>query len=244
VEVGQARILLDVGAGTLRTLARLERPWSKVTHLFLTHFHTDHVGEVAPLLFALKHGPGEDRSLPLNVLGPRGLEAFMARLADAHGPFVLDPGFPLEIRELAPGTGWRDPGGEFDLSTHPTRHSDGSLAFRIDTLEGTVGYTGDTGPREGLGGFLRGIGLLLAECSNPDAEAMETHLTPTSLARLAREAGPELLVTVHGYPPLEPRDVPGLVEAAGYGGRVLAGEDGLCAIWDSGAIRVDSSRVV
>lgn len=244
MEVGQARILLDAGAGTLRTLARLERVWSGVSHLFLTHFHTDHVGEVASLLFALKHGSREARSLPLHVLGPRGLRAFMARLADAHGPFVLDPGFPVEIRELPPGDGWRDPGGDFDVSTHPTHHSKGSLAFRIDALEGTVGYTGDTGPREGLGTFLRGVGLLLAECSNPDAEAMETHLAPASLARLAREARPELLVTVHGYPPLEPRNVPGLVEAAGYGGRVLPGEDGLCVIWDSKEVRVDSSRVV
>lgn len=227
IEAGKARILMDVGSGALRTLARLGRAWQGVTHVILSHFHTDHVADLAPLLFALRHAPGPPRSLPLGILGPRGLTAHLEALAEAHGAFIRDPGFPQRVTELEAGEVWTSGGGVFRLRTFPARHTESALAYRLETAQGTLGYTGDTGFVKGLGEFFAGAQLLVSECSRPDGDGMENHLTPKELAALARKAAPELLVSVHAYPPLEPQYVPHILREEGYDGRALAGRDGM-----------------
>src|SRR5438552_11633053 len=39
------RLLMDCGAGTIHGLARFGLPWLEITHIVITHFHTDHIGE-------------------------------------------------------------------------------------------------------------------------------------------------------------------------------------------------------
>jgi ribonuclease Z len=227
VESGEERILIDCGAGALRTLARLGREWQLVTHLLLSHFHTDHVADLAPLLFALTHGTDGSRSAPLVILGPPGLSDHVDALARAHGDYLRDPGFPVELVELAAGDPWIPPGGAFRLEAFQTVHTEYSMAFRLETEDGVLGYTGDTGPDLALGRFLQGCALLIAECSHPDGSGTSTHLTPAALAEMASVANAGLLVTVHAYPPLRPEEVPDLLKREGYRGRAIPGRDGL-----------------
>jgi ribonuclease BN (tRNA processing enzyme) len=227
VECDRERILMDCGSGTVRTLARLGREWQLVSRVLLSHFHTDHVADLAPLLFALKHGLEVPRSVPLTILGPHGLLDHVDALSRAHGEFVHDPGFPVELVEFSPGDRWSTPGGACRIETFPTVHTASSLAYKLVTPAGVLGYTGDTGPDPKLGMFLSGCDLLIAECSMPDGSEMNTHLTPTALGEMADGASAGLLVTVHAYPPLDPEEVPDLLKRSGYRGWVLAGEDGL-----------------
>ena len=234
-------MLVDCGAGTLPTLARLGLPWEKLSHLLLTHLHTDHVGELASLLFALKHGACRTQNDPLILGGPKGLEKHLEALSRAHGEFILGPGFPLMVKELSSGDTLRAPQARWKVTSWSTRHTEHSLAFRVDGAGGSVGFTGDTGPHAGLGSFFRGCHVLVAECSHSDGFGMDTHLTPRSLASLALEADPELLITVHVYPPLDPEAVPELLTREGYSGRVLPGWDGLGIDCEGGTVRVVES---
>lgn len=227
LETPDTVMLLDCGSGTLHRLGGLQKPWMEVSHLALTHFHTDHVGDLAPLLFALRHAPDPPREAPLTVLGPPGIASFLGALADAHGDHVLDPGFPVEIVELDRADMWKAPGGTMEVRTHPTPHTDRSVGYRIETEGGSLGYTGDTGPSEALGAFMEGVDLLLSECSHPDPPAVDNHLTPARVAALGRRARPSMLVTVHHYPGLIGEAVPDLIAAAGYAGTVRQGRDGL-----------------
>ena len=236
VEAGEDRILLDCGSGTLRALGRGWGDWQKLSHILLSHFHTDHVGDLPPLLFALRHGLDAVRVAPLTIIGPSGLDDHLNALARAHGDFVRDPGFPVDVVELKAPASWSPSRAAFQVHAHPTAHSDASIAFRLESDDGVLGYTGDTGPDPSLGAFFRGCHLLLAECSNPDDEASRNHLTPRSLAHLANEALPDLLVTVHVYPPLRPEEVPDLLRRSGYRGEVLAGSDGLVLEVRSGKV--------
>jgi ribonuclease BN (tRNA processing enzyme) len=228
VQTGEVSLLMDCGPGTVRALAGMGLPWGAVSHLLLTHFHTDHTGDVAPLLFALRHGLGRRREDPLTILGPAGLRDHLAALADAHGSYVQDPGFPLAVQELSS----RDPcqltSEALRIRAQRTLHTENSLAIRLESPDGVLGYTGDTGPDADLGRFFQGCDILVAECSDPDATARENHLSPRTLAALATDARPRCLVTVHCYPNLDPEAVPSLVAAHGYGGWVVPGRDGLC----------------
>jgi ribonuclease BN (tRNA processing enzyme) len=238
VEIGRSRLLMDCGAGTLRTMARLGLPWGTISHLLFTHFHTDHVGELASLLFALRHGLEHPRKSPIQLLGPVGLLDHMEALSRAHGSFILEPGFPLTVHEISRGGGWEEPLGDFRIETMGTRHTANSIAVRVETRDGCLGYTGDTGPDRALGLFFRGCRILLAECSNPGGEEGDNHLTPQGLAVLASEAVPEVLVSVHCYPALDPSMVPYLIAEAGYEGRVLTGWDGLALDLTDGTVEV------
>ncbi len=227
VQTGGATILLDCGAGVVRSLLRYGIRWQDLTHIALSHFHTDHVGDLPPLLFALCHGLEKEREEPLWILGPPGLSTLLDRLAEAYGEYVLEPGFPLRLRELPRDGSWSDPGGRFRLYTHPTIHTDESVAYRLESGHGVMAYTGDTGPSTTLAEFLTGAALLIAECSIPDPPEIATHLSPDGVAEMARIAGPDLLVTTHASPPLDPERVPELILQAGYSGTTVAGRDGM-----------------
>ena len=227
VETEDATLLLDCGFGTVHGFDRHRIAWRGITHVALTHFHMDHVGDLAPLLFALRHSVGPTREEPLVVLGPPKMEGFMARLADAHGSFVTDPGFPLEIVELVGNADWADPQGRFLLRAHPTPHTEMSLAYRVESGLESLGYTGDTGPSEELAHFLKGVALLVAECSLPDPPALLTHLSPRSLADMAGRISPDLLVVSHLYPPLRPHSLPRLLKEAGYTREMVVALDGM-----------------
>lgn len=229
VESGETRLLLDCGPGALQALARLELPWGRVTDLAVTHFHADHIGALPGLFFAFRHGLPTPRRDALRVWGPAGTRELFGRLGAAFGPFVLDPGFPVLLDELAPGDSVRLRGGA-SLSAHKTPHTDESLAYRLRAAEGgALGYTGDTGASETLGTFMAGVDVLITECSLFDDQVGDNHLSPERVAAIARAARPRVLVLSHVYPHVRAAADPcGLVREAGYEGDVRLAEEGFC----------------
>ncbi len=83
--------------------------------------------------------------------------------------------------------------------------------------EGRLVYTGDTGPSADLAAWAKGCDLLLAECSLPDGQGVEGHLTPATVGRLAADAAARRLVLTHLYPPAERVDVRAAVARATAG---------------------------
>lgn len=222
VERGELRLLMDCGAGTIHRLAQLGLAWERVSHVAVTHFHTDHVGELPALLFALKWAT--ERREPLVLLGPAGTVRLMDRLAGAYGGWVTEPGFPLVILDLDPGEAF-PLGRDVSLAMHPTPHTAESVALCVAAPEGRLVYTGDTGQSAELAGFAEGCELLLAECSLPEALAIDPHLTPRRAGALAARARAQRLVLTHLYPPVEAVDIRAEV-AAEYAGPVAVAQDG------------------
>lgn len=224
VAAGSVRLLLDCGAGTLHRAATLAIPWSEVTHVALTHFHVDHWGELPHLLFAQKWGTEPARTAPLTLLGPVGLQARLTLLAAAFGDWVLEPGYPLEIVEIAPGERTTLADG-VTLEAHATPHTDESLAYAVGHGGLRLVYTGDTGPSAELAAWAADCDLLLAECSLPADRAIAIHLTPEQAGALAREARARRLVLTHFYPPIETVQ-PAALAAAHCPCPVVAARDG------------------
>jgi ribonuclease BN (tRNA processing enzyme) len=225
IESDKTGILVDCGAGALQGLARAGLSWGGLQHLLISHFHTDHIGEIPSLLFALRHALQPPRTRPLDIWGPRGTRRLFDALSQALGPWLVKPGFPVRFHDLEPGEPARV--GDLWVSALETPHTDESLAYRFEGEGVALGYTGDTGPSDDLAQFFRGVDLLLAECSLPDSIAVDIHLSPSGLARVAAAAGARRLVVTHVYPQLRALDVPGLIAQAGYGGEIIVAHDGL-----------------
>lgn len=218
------KVLLDCGAGSLHRLAEFRLPWSEVTHVVLSHFHADHFGELPMLVFALRHATEPPRKEPLVILGPPGTVRLVKGLAEGFGKWLLDPGFPIGVLDIR-ATEPFPLDGEVSLETFPVPHTPESVALSITAPEGRLVYTGDTGPSGELARWASGCDLLLAECSLPEAGAIDIHLTPERAGDLARESQARCLVLTHFYPSVETSD-PAKGAAARYSGRVLVARDG------------------
>jgi ribonuclease BN (tRNA processing enzyme) len=66
----------------------------------------------------------------------------------------------------------------------------------------------------------------LIECSAPDDAPVPGHLTPSSAARIAREAGVRRVVLTHLYPPVDDPSLAGKVGSS-FDGEVLVAHDGM-----------------
>ena len=224
VQADDVRLLMDCGSGVVQRMASLGLRWQDITHVALTHFHNDHISDLSTLIFAWKWGDLPPRTAPATLVGPAGTAALLERLAAALGEWVREPGFPLVVREIAPGDELALADG-VTLAAHKTPHTDESVAYAVIADGRRLVYTGDTGYDEGLAAWAGDCDLLLAECSLPPAMAIPSHLTPEQVGRLARLARARRLVLTHFYPPVERTDVRAAVGRE-YDGYVALADDG------------------
>jgi ribonuclease BN (tRNA processing enzyme) len=225
VELPDARVMMDCGAGTVHALDRYGLPWERMTHLFISHFHVDHVGELASLFFAFCYGMRSERSEPLTLLGPAGLENIIDGLQSAFGRKVFEPKFPVGVQAVRPGDRV-ELGRESILAVAKTPHTPESLAARIENRGHSLGYTGDTGHSEDLVIFFSGADVLISECSFREARQDARHLSIAEAARLANRASVAKLVVTHCYFELDEAELKAELER-GYDGEVVIGRDGL-----------------
>ncbi len=224
VRAGEVRLLLDCGHGVLTRMCHLGLPWGDVTHVALTHFHYDHVGELPALLVALRWGQLPPRSTPLVLIGPVGTDAWLQRVAAAHGDGLLAPGFPLQVIELGPDLSM-DLGDGVSLHAHPVPHTPESVAYCVTRGRARLVYTGDTDLDAAFAAWAKGCTVLLSECSLPETMAIPGHLTPERAATLATMVQPGTLVLTHLYPPVLAEDIPARVHAR-WPGPCIVADDG------------------
>ncbi|MBI3950328.1 MAG: MBL fold metallo-hydrolase [Acidobacteria bacterium] len=226
VETDGMRLLLDCGAGTLHALPRYEVNWVAVTHIFLSHFHLDHIGELPALHFALKHSPGvQGRTSSLRIVGPVGTAHLLQTWEAALGYELLTLQFPVEIEEVQPGQEYPLLDGH-SMRVHPTPHTNESLAVRVEERGTSVGYTGDTAYSEDLSQFFHKTDWLIAECSFAKPRSDVQHMSIPEVAELARRAEVWQLMVTHLYPELDRLDVKGEI-AKIFSGPVIIAHDGL-----------------
>ncbi len=225
VQAGEQQILFDCGPGAAHTMARHGMDWWGVTHVVLTHFHLDHIGDLPTLIFAWRHARFEARTAPLTIIGPPGTIDLLKRWASALGEWLTTPGFPVEIIESALEAPCQLADGVV-LHSRSVPHTAESVAYSLEHGGKRLVYTGDTGEDLSLGAWAAGCDLLLAECSLPDSMPVAIHLTPRQTAALAVRAAPGMLVVTHMYPPLEGIDLRAELGARWAGPTVIA-TDGL-----------------
>jgi ribonuclease BN (tRNA processing enzyme) len=217
-------LLVDCGSGCTGSLARAGVTLDRLGGILLSHFHPDHTADLVPLLFALANPSGPARTDDLFVWGPPGLAEHMEGLAALYGRWVRPRQAGLRVQELRPGDALQ--AGPLRVRAFATRHTESSLAFRIEQAGSVLCYSGDSGPCPGLEQAARDADLLLCECSALDEAPVEGHMTPAAVGRLASAAGCCQVVLTHLYDGLAEQDLPALV-ARHYPGPVQLAADGL-----------------
>lgn len=231
MESGGAGMLFDLGPGTMRRLLEKGTEIFEITHIFLSHFHPDHSGELVPFLFATKYPDILRRKTPLTLAGGRGIQAFLDGLLRVYGNWIDLPAALFQVIEF--DTAEPD-GRDFDgfrVDTVPTAHNPESIAFRVTAASGrSVVYSGDTDFSEDLVRLSRETDLLICEAALPDAMKVEKHLTPSLAGEIARRASAKRLMLTHFYPACDAADIRGQCRKT-YAGPLLLAEDLMTVVW-------------
>lgn len=256
VTVGDDTILFDHGTGAHHRYLETGRKPTDVTHLFLTHLHYDHCIDYARLVLT-RWDQGRHDLPELQVYGPAGTSEMTERLFSETGAFNLDlvartshegslaffqarggtlprPRPQPVVQELrsgdtVDGTGWTV-SVQSVLHQQPYLHCFG---YRIDTPEGSLAYSGDSGPCKGMEVLAQDCDVMIhmthyisgTQLNPINAKTSSGHM---EVATLAAKANVKTVVVSHVT---EQMDVPGVRErlinemAAVYSGNIIWGED-------------------
>jgi len=182
-------LLLDAGNGLAKADQYGVGAGGRPVHLFLSHFHLDHVVGLHTLAkFSFARG--------LTICGPAGSREILGTLVAQ--PFTLplaDLPYPTVVRELPVEQGALS----FPVTALPLRHASLTLGFRLELDGLIVTYCPDTGYCANAVTLARQADLLIAECAYRRGQGSEDwpHLNPETAAQIAREAGAKRLALTH-----------------------------------------------
>lgn len=200
LETNGGTILLDCAASIGSRMAGNGLDWPDLDAIWISHFHLDHVGGLAPLLAGTKHaGQMKLREKPLRIFGPQGLRRLIDSFGGVYNYRLLEQPFPVEIIEVETLEPFEIANG-VEATAMKTPHTAESHAIHIRDGESTLVFSADTGFDESLATLSNRVDLLILECSFVKNKPTENHLELSEAIHLIRKAKPKRAMLTHFYP--------------------------------------------
>jgi ribonuclease Z len=188
IEVGTGQsFVFDCGSGVITKYTAMGIPSSRMTRVFITHLHGDHMSDLVALYC---FGPAHDRKTPLHIYGPsgpvlqgrvfndQGTKAFCKNLQAlckwhteafsflSTGLTNGEDGYQVVPHELpyktVGGEAYRD--GDVLITHFPVAHDrDGSIGYKLEWNGMKVVFSGDTKPVQWILDEGRGVDVLIHE---------------------------------------------------------------------------------
>ena len=198
VRTADATVWMDAGPGTFMALLDHVDP-ADIDAVLLSHMHPDHCSDVFALFHELAYVRKAGRQVP--VLSPAGSTD---RIAGFVGGSADHPIFQtLRFHQLQPGESFSI--GDLTVSAAAGHHSVPELAFRLEAAGASCGYTGDTGPSDGVQDHFADVDVLLAEASRQGrSEPYPFHMTAAEAGEMATACRAGHLILTHIPASLDP----------------------------------------
>jgi ribonuclease BN (tRNA processing enzyme) len=243
--------VIDCGYGVTRQLARAGMELPRLRYIFLTHQHSDHNLEYGPLLYN-SWATGLKQQVDVYAPPPAVsmTKEFMASMRFDIDTRIADEGKP-DLRTLVAVHEVTESGpvmqnSDVKVSALRVKHPpvEQSYAYRFDTADRSVVFSGDTTYFPELAEFARDADVLVHEVMYlpgvdamvkrvPNAATLREHLlashtTTEDVGRVAAAANVKTLVLNH----FVPGDDPSITDAMWadgvrkhYSGRIIVGHD-------------------
>jgi len=169
--------LVDCGDGCLERLSGAGAQPARVSAVFISHLHMDHIGGLQGLIGVrwMQNAPGV-----LTIYGPPGIEQVVAGIIQSLEPstrigFGGGGALPKDTVKVVVLKGGSDlivdgtrirtvQNAHFDTDAgQPADNGTQSLSYRFDRDGQGIGYTGDTGPSAAVTNLFRGSDLIVSE---------------------------------------------------------------------------------
>ncbi len=239
--------IIDCGGGTIQRISEAENQGvtalhdSKLTRIFLTHLHPDHVVGLADFIIA----PWvKTRTSPVQIYGPVGTKNMVEHLLRAfqigigehqYGLAALDTPLELEVYEFEEGFVYED--GNVYVESFRVQHGGlDAFGLRFISDDKTIVHSGDTCALPVMADAAKGCDILIHEvyCKASLDQRDEgwkkyhstAHTSTVELAEIANKAQPGLLILNHYMTWGFHSDEYLLKEITDlYNGRVVLGQD-------------------
>ncbi len=192
VIAGKHIFVVDIGEGGGRNINVMGIPLGKIESVFLTHFHSDHIDGMGPLM--LGRWTGGTNASPLPIYGPTGAEQVVAGFNAAykidngyrtghHGLAIAPPAgagataFPFALPEVGKGDSVVViEGGGLKVTAIRVDHGPvaPAVGYRFDYKGRSIVISGDTSKSPSLVAASKGADLLVHEALQPKLVKMMT----------------------------------------------------------------------
>ena len=247
---GKSKVLVDAGGGSSLRFGQSATTFADLEHIAISHFHTDHSGDITSLL---KTGYFSPRERSLSISGPDaggpfpGLEQFLERSVGDDGAYAYLSGYtdgsgglvrlqaiPLDSanRQAMPVIG--DHKSEIQIEATGVPHGIvPTLAYRVRVGDRTIVFAGDqNGNDEAFADFARDADVLVMHMAVPEdieGAGRALHAPPSVIGQIANAANTRMLVLSH-FMARSLRDIDANIATVGryYDGVTMAADDLLC----------------
>jgi ribonuclease BN (tRNA processing enzyme) len=263
--VNGAYYVVDAGDGAARRIAKAGINVRDIGTIFLTHLHDDHTAGLGTLMSVAWDN---QRTQPINVYGPPRTEdlvkAAVQYFSISAEIRIADGGRSVPIaqvffgHDVRPGVVYEDSNVKvtvaqtthFEFHTGAAAGKHKSYAYRFQTPDRVVVFTGDTGPNDALTNLAKDADLLFSEANSVEErmegllksgqwQAMTTaeqanikrqmtlgHLSTDDVGKLAAQARVKTVVLTHVTSKLDNDYTPWVNEVKKYfSGQVLVARD-------------------
>ena len=214
--------LVDFGPGVVRRAAAAFQKgvtafgvgMINLRTVFLTHLHADHTTGYPDLILT----PWiMGRKVPLEVFGPKGIEAMTHHILEAWQVDIANRvnglekgatfGWRVNVHEIEAGPIYRD--ANIRVTAFRVNHGEmeNAFGFRFETGDRAIVISGDTAPAPAIVENSSGCDVLIHECYSQhtfarvspkwQAYRRKYHTSSEELAELANQVKPRLLVLYH-----------------------------------------------
>jgi ribonuclease Z len=117
--------LFDGGEGTQVSIRRLNLRWKKITTIFVSHMHADHVTGLPGILMLSSQ---VDRAEPLYIIGPPKIADYIETSRRTLDMYI---NYEIVVREITePGVVWEGEG--FHVRAFPLRHTKTCYGYALE----------------------------------------------------------------------------------------------------------------
>jgi len=117
--------LFDGGEGTQVSIRRLNLRWKKITAIFVSHMHADHVTGLPGILMLSSQ---VDREEPLFIFGPPRIAEYIEQSRRVLDMYI---NYEIIVREITePGIVWKT--DDFSIRAFPLRHTKTCYGYTLE----------------------------------------------------------------------------------------------------------------